>query len=97
MTIPLGAACAALLGMLLGAPTLKLRGDYLAVVTLGFGEIVRLLVINMSHPVNITQGAQGLGLIDPVHILGVDLGRPWWWRAMRWRRSRCTTTCFWRW
>ena len=76
VTIPLGAACAALLGMLLGAPTLKLRGDYLAVVTLGFGEIVRLLVINMSHPVNITQGAQGLGLIDPVHILGVDLGRP---------------------
>ena len=76
VTIPLGAVLAALLGMLLGAPTLKLRGDYLAVVTLGFGEIVRLLVINMGHPVNITHGAQGLGLIDPVRILGVDLGQP---------------------
>jgi len=76
VTIPLGAALAAILGMLLGAPTLKLRGDYLAVVTLGFGEIVRLLVINMGHPVNITHGAQGLGLIDPVRILGVDLGKP---------------------
>lgn len=72
VTIPL----AAILGMLLGAPTLRLRGDYLAVVTLGFGEIVRLLVINLGHPVNITHGAQGLGLIDPVRILGVDLGQP---------------------
>lgn len=76
VTIPLAAALAAILGMLLGAPTLKLRGDYLAVVTLGFGEIVRLLVINMGHPVNITHGAQGLGLIAPVRILGVDLGQP---------------------
>ena len=76
VTVPLGAALAALLGMLLGAPTLRLRGDYLAVVTLGFGEIVRLLVVNLGHPVNITHGAQGLGLIDPVRILGVDLGRP---------------------
>jgi branched-chain amino acid transport system permease protein len=76
VTIPLGAVLAALLGMLLGAPTLKLRGDYLAVVTLGFGEIVRLLVINMNHPVDITHGAQGLGLIDPVRILGLDLGKP---------------------
>ena len=75
VTIPLGAVLAALLGMLLGAPTLKLRGDYLAVVTLGFGEIVRLLVINMGHPVNITQGAQGLGLIDPLRIGGADLGK----------------------
>ena len=76
MSLPLGAALAAVLGMLLGAPTLRLRGDYLAVVTLGFGEIVRLLVINLGHPVNITQGSQGLGLIDPVRIASVDLGRP---------------------
>ncbi len=76
LAIPLAAVLAALLGMLLGAPTLRLRGDYLAIVTLGFGEIVRILVINLGHPVNITFGAQGLGLIDPMRIFGVDLGQP---------------------
>ncbi|MFN9726116.1 branched-chain amino acid ABC transporter permease [Acidovorax sp.] len=76
VTIPLAAAAAAILGMLLGAPTLRLRGDYLAVVTLGFGEIVRLLIVNMGHPINITHGAQGLGMIEPVRVLGVDFGKP---------------------
>ncbi len=75
LAIPLAAVLAAALGVLLGAPTLRLRGDYLAVVTLGFGEIVRILLINMGHPVNITFGAQGLGLIDPIRIFGVDLGQ----------------------
>jgi len=75
-TLPLGAALAAGCGLLLGAPTLKLRGDYLAIVTLGFGEIVRLLMINLTEPVNITDGAKGLGRIDSIHVLGMDLGRP---------------------
>jgi len=75
-TLPLCAALAAACGLLLGAPTLKLRGDYLAIVTLGFGEIVRLLMNNLSEPVNITDGAKGLGRIEAVHLLGVDLGRP---------------------
>lgn len=73
--IPLSAVLAALLGALLGAPTLRLRGDYLAVVTLGFGEIVRLLIVNMNHPVNITGGARGLGPTDAIELLGLDLGR----------------------
>ena len=46
--------------MLLGAPTLKLRGDYLAIVTLGFGEIIRIFLNNLSQPVNITNGPQGI-------------------------------------
>ena len=49
----------------------------LAIVTLGFGEIVRILIINLGHPVNITDGAKGLGLIDSVRIFDVDLGRTW--------------------
>ena len=61
ITIPLGALLAALLGVLIGAPTLKLRGDYLAIVTLGFGEIVRLLIVNLGSPTNITNGAKGMG------------------------------------
>ena len=49
--LPIGAALAALFGLLLGAPTLKLRGDYLAIVTLGFGEIVRIFLNNLSQQI----------------------------------------------
>lgn len=71
--VPLGAAFAGVLGALLGAPTLKLRGDYLAIVTLGFGEIIRIFMNNLSGPVNITNGPQGINLIDPVRVFGVSL------------------------
>src|SRR5450756_32244 len=63
--LPIGALVACLFGVLLGAPTLKLRGDYLAIVTLGFGEIVRIFLNNLSQPVNITNGPQGISRIDP--------------------------------
>jgi len=76
ITIPLGALLAASFGILLGAPTLKLRGDYLAVVTLGFGEIVRLLIINLGRPINVTNGAKGVGPNDSISFFGLDLGRP---------------------
>jgi branched-chain amino acid transport system permease protein len=52
--------------VLLGAPTLRLRGDYLAIVTLGFGEIVRLFMNNLDRPVNITNGPKGINMIDGV-------------------------------
>jgi branched-chain amino acid transport system permease protein len=68
--LPIGAMLACLFGVLLGAPTLKLRGDYLAIVTLGFGEIVRIFLNNLSRPVNITNGPQGVTLIDPFSIGG---------------------------
>src|SRR5450830_333269 len=72
--VPLSAMIAGLFGAILGAPTLKLRGDYLAIVTLGFGEIIRIFMNNLNAPVNITNGPQGIKLIDPVHIMGVSLG-----------------------
>ena len=72
--LPLGAAIAALFGVLLGAPTLKLRGDYLAIVTLGFGEIVRIFLNNLSRPVNITNGPQGIARIDPFSLDGFSFG-----------------------
>jgi branched-chain amino acid transport system permease protein len=75
LVIPLGAAIAALFGVLLGAPVLKLRGDYLAIVTLGFGEIIRIFLNNLNAPVNFTNGPQGINLIDPVQIAGVNLGK----------------------
>ncbi len=70
--LPIGAALACLFGVLLGAPTLKLRGDYLAIVTLGFGEIVRVFLNNLSQPINITNGPQGVTLIDPFRIGGLN-------------------------
>jgi branched-chain amino acid transport system permease protein len=66
--LPIGAAVACVFGVLLGSPTLKLRGDYLAIVTLGFGEIVRIFMNNLNAPINITNGPQGITLIDPVKI-----------------------------
>ncbi len=74
--IPLAALLAGIFGVLLGAPTLKLRGDYLAIVTLGFGEIIRVFMNNLDHPVNITNGPKGLGQIDGVTVFGIPLAKP---------------------
>jgi branched-chain amino acid transport system permease protein len=76
LAIPLGAGLAATAGVLLGAPTLKLRGDYLAIVTLGFGEIIRVFLNNLDNPVNITNGPKGIDRIDPLSVFGVSLGEP---------------------
>jgi len=77
LVIPLGAGIAGIFGILLGAPTLKLRGDYLAIVTLGFGEIIRVFLNNLDHPVNLTNGPKGLGQIDSITLLKFDaLGIP---------------------
>ncbi len=76
ITIPLGALFAAFFGILLGTPVLRLKGDYLAIVTLGFGEIIRIFMNNLNAPVNITNGPQGINLIDPIHVASVDLGTP---------------------
>lgn len=73
VVVPMCAAAAGLLGALLGAPTLKLRGDYLAMVTLGFGEVIRLLIISLNNPVNLTGGPGGVNMIDPVSVFGMSL------------------------
>jgi branched-chain amino acid transport system permease protein len=75
LVVPLGAALAATFGVLLGAPTLRLRGDYLAIVTLGFGEIVRIFMNNLNSPINITNGPQGISNIDPITVAGLNLGK----------------------
>ena len=60
-------------GVLLGIPVLRLRGDYLAIVTLGFGEIVRLLMNNL---VWMTNGPQGISRIDQPFLFGFALKTP---------------------
>ncbi len=56
----IGVIVAALVGILLGTPVLRLRGDYLAIVTLGFGEVIRVLASNLHKPINLTNGPQGI-------------------------------------
>jgi branched-chain amino acid transport system permease protein len=71
----LAAVLAGVAGVVLGAPTLKLRGDYLAIITLGFGEIIRIFMLNLDRPVNITNGPKGLSQIDTFSVFGLDLGK----------------------
>jgi branched-chain amino acid transport system permease protein len=73
LIVPIAAMVAGLFGALLGAPTLKLRGDYLAIVTLGFGEIIRIFMNNLNDPINFTNGPQGINGIDPIRIFSVNL------------------------
>ncbi|WP_141430650.1 branched-chain amino acid ABC transporter permease [Bacillus sp. 03113] len=74
--ILLGCFAAALFGILLGIPVLRVKGDYLAIVTLGFGEIIRIVFNNLDKPVNITNGSMGLASIAPPRIFGIDLIYP---------------------
>lgn len=71
LIVPAAALLSAICGILLGAPTLKLRGDYLAIVTLGFGEIIRILMRNLDRPINITNGAKGISGVDTLSLFGV--------------------------
>jgi branched-chain amino acid transport system permease protein len=65
----LGVCAAAVTGIALGTPVLRLRGDYLAIVTLGFGEVIRVLANNLDKPLNITNGPQGITLIQRPDLL----------------------------
>lgn len=69
----IGAGLAGLAGILLGIPVLRLRGDYLAIVTLGFGEIIRVLMNNLD---GLTNGPQGIARIDEATLFGWTLATP---------------------
>ncbi|MDO6460156.1 high-affinity branched-chain amino acid ABC transporter permease LivM [Granulosicoccaceae sp. 1_MG-2023] len=68
--LPIGAALAALFGILLGFPVLRLRGDYLAIVTLAFGEIIRLVLENWN---DFSQGPSGISNIERPALFGIEL------------------------
>lgn len=72
VALPVGALLAATFGFLLGFPVLRLRGDYLAIVTLGFGEIIRILLNNMTW---LTGGPNGIGGIPDPTLFGMEFGR----------------------
>lgn len=70
--LPLAGAVAATFGFLLGFPVLRLRGDYLAIVTLGFGEIIRLLLTNLT---SLTNGPDGISGIPKPTVFGLEMAR----------------------
>jgi branched-chain amino acid transport system permease protein len=80
--LPIGVALAMLAGVLLGLPVLRLRGDYLAIVTLGFGEIIRIVLANLGEDAdiaevslpNITRGSKGISGIPHPEIFGFNFG-----------------------
>ncbi|WP_153127492.1 branched-chain amino acid ABC transporter permease [Peribacillus tepidiphilus] len=74
--ILLGCFVAAVFGILLGIPVLRVKGDYLAIVTLGFGEIIRIVFNNLDKPVNITNGAMGIPSVTPPRLFGIDFLYP---------------------
>ncbi len=69
-----GLAAAAVMGTILGLPVLRIRGDYLAVVTLGFGEVIRVLANNLDKPINFTNGPKG---ITPIGRPPAPFGLPY--------------------
>jgi branched-chain amino acid transport system permease protein len=71
LMLPVAAATAAFFGVLFGAPTLRLKGDYLAIVTLGFGEIVPIVAPNTP---TVTNGAMGLNSVAAPQLFGYDFG-----------------------
>ncbi|QDY40619.1 high-affinity branched-chain amino acid ABC transporter permease LivM [Candidatus Pantoea soli] len=71
-SLPLAGIVAGAFGLMLGFPVLRLRGDYLAIVTLGFGEIVRILLLNSTA---ITGGPNGIAQIPKPSLFGIEFGR----------------------
>jgi branched-chain amino acid transport system permease protein len=71
VALPIVVATTAVSGVIIGAPTLRVRGDYLAMVTLGFGEIVYLLLVNLDRPIDITGGPSGIIDVDPPALAGL--------------------------
>ncbi len=73
LALPIAMATAALAGILLGVPVLRMRGDYLAIVTLGFGEIIRLI---LNNQVELTGGPQGILEIRPPQVFSLLINSP---------------------
>ncbi|MBI4595889.1 MAG: ABC transporter ATP-binding protein [Candidatus Tectomicrobia bacterium] len=74
LMLPCSMAMAAVMGILLGIPVLRMRGDYLAIVTLGFGEIIRLVINNLDP---LTGGPKGIWRIDPPKLFSLVFTSPW--------------------
>ena len=88
LVLLIGAGLAGIAGILLGIPVLRLRGDYLAIVTLGFGEIIRVLMNNLDA---VTNGPQGIARIDEASFFGLSLYTP---TDFLYLLTACSSSCF---
>jgi branched-chain amino acid transport system permease protein len=76
LVLPLAAFFTMGVGFALGSTSLRLKGDYLAIVTLAFAQIFKLLLVNLDTPINITGGVNGIYSFDPINILGFRIISP---------------------
>jgi branched-chain amino acid transport system permease protein len=76
LVVPVSALIATGFGFALGSTTVRLKGDYLAIVTLAFAQIFKLLLLNLDRPINITGGVNGIYNFDPIRIFGFKIASP---------------------
>jgi branched-chain amino acid transport system permease protein len=76
LVLPLSALITMGFGFALGSTSLRLKGDYLAIVTLAFAQIFKLLLLNLDRPINITGGVNGIYNLDPINFFGVSIESP---------------------
>jgi len=73
LVLPLSAIITMGIGIVLGSTSMRLKGDYLAIVTLAFAQIFKLLLLNLDTPINITGGVNGLFAFDPISLFGLKI------------------------
>ena len=76
LVVPLAAVFTMIVGFALGSTSLRLKGDYLAIVTLAFAQIFKLMLLNLDTPINITGGVNGIYSFDPIDIFGIRIMSP---------------------
>jgi branched-chain amino acid transport system permease protein len=76
LTLPLAAFLTMGVGFALGSTSMRLKGDYLAIVTLAFAQIFKLLLLNLDRPINITGGVNGIFSLDPIDLFGFRIMSP---------------------
>ena len=76
LVLPMAALATMGFGFALGSTSMRLKGDYLAIVTLAFAQIFKLLLLNLDRPVNITGGVNGIYNLDPITVLGFRIISP---------------------
>ena len=76
VTLPVSALVTMGVGFALGSTSMRLKGDYLAIVTLAFAQIFRLLLLNLDRPIDITGGVNGIYNLDPIRLFGFKIASP---------------------
>lgn len=89
MVLPVSAAVSMAVGFCLGATSIRLKGDYLAIVTLAFAQIFKILLLNLDQPVNITGGVNGIYNFDVIRVFGMRVVTPTAYAYLIWGMALC--------